>query len=74
MELADSSSIGRPGRRLMDAVKEDMKLVEAREEGAEQRVEWRYRQLVVVSLEGISPKEKKKVGSVSTANSFVHNT
>ncbi|KAF7659468.1 hypothetical protein LDENG_00297190 [Lucifuga dentata] len=41
LELPGRRPRGRPKRRFMDAVKEDMKLVGVREEEAEDRVRWR---------------------------------
>ncbi|KAF7641470.1 hypothetical protein LDENG_00280470 [Lucifuga dentata] len=41
LELPGRRPRGRPKRRFMDAVKEDMKLVDVREEEAEDRVRWR---------------------------------
>ena len=41
LELPARRSRGRPKRRFMNVVKEDMKLVGVREEDAEDRVRWR---------------------------------
>ena len=41
LELPGRRSRGRPKRRFMDAVKEDMKIVGVRGEDAEDRVRWR---------------------------------
>ncbi|KAF7655665.1 hypothetical protein LDENG_00052730 [Lucifuga dentata] len=41
LELPGRRPRGRPKRRFMDVVKEDMKLVGVREEEAEDRVRWR---------------------------------
>ncbi|KAF7646842.1 hypothetical protein LDENG_00181660 [Lucifuga dentata] len=41
LELPGRKRRGRPKRRFMDVVKEDMKLVGVREEEAEDRVRWR---------------------------------
>ncbi|KAK2875054.1 hypothetical protein Q8A73_024333, partial [Channa argus] len=42
LELPGRRSRGRPKRRFMDVVREDMKLVGVREEDAEDRVRWRH--------------------------------
>ena len=42
LELPGRRSRGRPKRRFMDVVKEDMKLVGVREEDADDRVRWRW--------------------------------
>ena len=42
LELPGRRSRGRPKRRFVDAVKEDMKLVGVREEDAGDRVRWRW--------------------------------
>ena len=41
LELPGRRPRGRPKRRFMDVVKEDMKVVAVREEEAEDRVRWR---------------------------------
>ena len=41
LELPARRPRGRPRRRFMDVVKEDMKVVGAREQDAEDRVRWR---------------------------------
>ena len=41
MELPGRRQIGRPKRRFMDAVREDMQVVGARVEDTENRVRWR---------------------------------
>ena len=41
LELPGRSSIGRPKRRFMDGVKENLKLDSVREDDAEDRVRWR---------------------------------
>ena len=41
LELSDRRARGRPKRRFMDVVKEDMKFDGVRKEDAENRVRWR---------------------------------
>ena len=43
MEQPEKRKRGRPERRFMDAVREDMTAVEVTEEDAEERTEWRRR-------------------------------
>ena len=43
MELPGKRKRGSPKRRFMDAVREDMTVVEVTEEDAEDRTEWRWR-------------------------------
>ena len=43
MELPGKKKRGRPNRRCMDAVREDMPHVEVTEEDAEDRTEWRWK-------------------------------
>ena len=60
LERPGRRSRGRPKRRFMDVVKEDMKLVGVREEDAEDRVRWR--QMICCGVpKGKSQKKKKKM-------------
>ena len=43
MELSGKRKRGRPKRRLMDAVREDMTSVDVTEEDAEETADWRRR-------------------------------
>ena len=43
MELPGKGKRGRPKRRFMDAVREDMGVAEVMEEDAEGRTEWRWK-------------------------------
>ena len=58
MELTGRRSRGRPRRRFMDAVKEDMESFGVRKEDAEERDRWR--QMIGCGSEGNSRKKKKK--------------
>ena len=58
MELPGTRKRGRPKRRFMDAVREDMAVVEVTEEHAEDGTEWRWK-YAVETHDGRSQKKKK---------------
>ena len=66
MELPGRRPRGRPKRRFMDVVKEDMRVVGVREDEAEDRVRWKQMIRCAATPEGKSPKEKKKILTICT--------
>ena len=61
MELPGKRKRGRPKRRFMDVVKEDMAEVEVTEEDTEDRSNWRWKNPLWRPLMGKSRKRKKNV-------------
>ena len=60
MELPGKRKRGRPKRRFMDVVKEDMAEVEVKEEDADDRSNWILKIRCGAPLMGKSRKKKKK--------------
>ena len=60
IELSGKTNWGRPKRRFMDVVREDMAVVELTEEDADDRTKWRWKS-AVATLCGRSLKKLKKL-------------
>ena len=56
MELPGKRKRGRPKRRIMDVVKEDMAVVEVTEDDAENRSKWRW----TISCGKVKPKDEEE--------------
>ena len=69
MELPGRRFRGRPKRRIMDVVKEDMKLVSVRQEDGEDRLRWRW----MICGDSWREKEKKIFTKIYCHASLVWN-